>query len=358
MICDESNQIPDDALTQHIAIFGKTGSGKPIPKAAVEQVVANGFRVCVSTPLSPIVVELRRARREKAGVPFKILGGPHGHVPLHSSAGTESVPSSGRQVAAIDYRHGRFRAGGTAETLCRLAPALMRSMRRVLYLVIEEAHEMAPKELPGSARRTWRSIRRRRWRRRPLKGIRMIVATHGVQSWHNAVLGGCETLIAHRLTAPADKEPMLKWLKANADKETTDNVARSLPSLPTGTGWLCSARRGFSGRYGFREPRGADNAAALPGAGRPGNQGPKTAPVDQDSSANIRDAVAEAEQNDRGASARPIAGAARDAKDQARTPEVREAEQAAASAGRRPERRKPMRSSMTGSVVSRISQTR
>jgi hypothetical protein len=36
-----------------------------------------------------------------------------------------------------------------------------------------------------------------------------MVATQRAQALHNAVLGSCETLIAHRLTTPADKEPVL-----------------------------------------------------------------------------------------------------------------------------------------------------
>src|SRR4051794_8767398 len=174
----------------------------------------------------------------------------------------------------------------------------MRSKRGVLYLVVEEAHEIAPKERSGFGAENMAI----HWAKKLAtagrsKGIRMIVATQRVQSLHNAVLGSCETLIAHRLTAPADQEPILKWLKANADKETTDNVARSLSSLPTGTGWLCSGEARIFKQVAFPKFKTYDNAAT------PMRDGPdvqvKTAPVDQDELRDIiGDAVAEAEQND------------------------------------------------------------
>jgi hypothetical protein len=83
------------------------------------------------------------------------------------------------------------------------------------------------------------------------KGIRLIVVTHRVQSLHNAVLGSCDTLIAQRLTAPADQEPVIKWLKANASKEVVDKVSSSLSSLPTGSGWIVSGEAKLFERVTF-----------------------------------------------------------------------------------------------------------
>src|SRR3954470_14591326 len=293
--------IPADALTQHIAILGKTGAGKTsTEKLAVEQVVADGFRVCVlDTVKSDWWGITSSAGGKKPGLPFKILGGPHGHVPLHSSAGAVigTLVGSGKlPLSIIDMAD--FEPGGLQKFFVDFAPALMRSMRGVLYLVVEEAHELAPKERSGFGAENMAI----HWAKKLAtagrsKGIRMIVATQRVQSLHNAVLGSCDTLIAHRLTAPADQEPILKWLKANADKETTDSVARSLSSLPTGTGWLCSGEARIFRQVAFPKFKTYDNAAT------PTQDGPETkgkpAPVDQDElRAIIGDAVAEAEQND------------------------------------------------------------
>src|ERR1700677_680794 len=233
-------KILDAVLAQHVAIVGKPGAGKTsTEKLAVEHVVAAGARVCVlDTIKSDWWGITSSASGKRAGLPFRILGGPRGHVPLHSNAGKvigNLVATGKLPLSVIDMAD--FEAGGVQRFFVDFAQSLFRNMRGVVYLVIEEAHEVAPKERAGFGAENL-SIH---WAKKlstggRSKGIRLIVATQRVQSLHNAVLGSCETIIAHRLTTPADQEPILKWLKANADKETQAKVAESMSSLPTGTG--------------------------------------------------------------------------------------------------------------------------
>lgn len=294
-------RIPDAVLAQHLAVLGKTGSGKTsTEKLAVEQVVAAGFRVCVlDTIKSDWWGITSSADGKKPGLPFKILGGPHGHVPLHPSAGKalgQIVGSGKLPLSIIDMAD--FEAGGLQKFFVDFAPALMRSAKGVIYLVIEEAHELAPKERAGFGQENL-SIH---WAKKLAtagrsKGIRLIVASQRVQSLHNAVLGSCETMITHRLTAPADQEPILKWLKANTDKDTQAKVYESLSSLPTGTGWICSGEAKIFEQRAFPKFKTYDNAAT------PESDSDhievKSAPVDQDELRSIiGDAVKEAEEND------------------------------------------------------------
>src|SRR4029077_7814051 len=170
--------------------------------------------------------------------------------------------------------------------------------RVVVYLVIEEAHEVAPKERAGFGAENMAI----HWAKKLAtggrsKGIRLIVATQRVQSLHNAVLGSCETVIAHRLTTPADQEPVLKWMKVNADKATTTAVAESLSSLPTGVGWLCSGEAKIFERIAFPKFKTFDNPRTPDGDAH--DIDVTTAPVDQDElRAIIGDAVKAAEADD------------------------------------------------------------
>lgn len=296
-----SYSIPTEALNQHIAIVGKTGSGKTsTEKLCAEQVVEAGFRVCVLDAIKSDWWGITSsASGKEPGLPFKILGGPRGHVPLHSSAGQvigQLVGSGKLPLSIIDMAD--FEAGGLQRFFVEFAPALMRSARGVLYLVIEEAHEFAPKERAGIGAENltihWAKKLATAGRS---KGIRLIVATQRIQSLHNAVLGSCETVIAHRLTTPADQEPIVKWLKANTDKQTQERVASSLSSLPTGTGWLCSGEARIFERVAFPKFKTFDNTATPTGDGA--DVAVKTATVDHEElRALIGDAVREAEEND------------------------------------------------------------
>lgn len=296
-----AHPIPAAVLSQHIAVLGKTGSGKTsTEKLIVEQVVAEGFRVCVlDTQKSDWWGITSSASGKSAGLPFKILGGPRGHVPLHSSAGKpigQLVGSGKLPLSIIDMAD--FEAGGVQRFFVDFAQALFRSARGVVYLVVEEAHELAPKERAGFGAENMAI----HWAKKLAtgsrsKGIRLILATQRVQSLHNAMLGSCESLIVHRLTTPADQEPVIKWLKANATTAQMDEAMASLSSLPTGTGWVCSGEAKIFEQIKFPKFKTYDNTATPTGDEAAAEV--KVAPVDRDElRAIIGDAVKEAEAND------------------------------------------------------------
>lgn len=275
---------PPAVLSQHVAILGKTGSGKTsTAKLAIEQIVHDGSRVCILDPIKSDWWGLTSsADGKKPGLPFCILGGPRGHVPLHSQAGkaiAEIVASGSLPLSIIDMAD--FGPGGQAQFFIDFSPVLLRKMKGVLYLVMEEAHLFAPKERSGIGQENmaihWAKTIAQAGRS---KGIRLIVLTQRTQALHNAILGGCETIITHRLTAPADQKPVLDWLAANTDKETKEKVAASLSSLKTGEGWLCSGEAQLFERRQFPRIATYDNSATPTDDSEAGDV--KTAAIDQD----------------------------------------------------------------------------
>lgn len=292
--------IPDSALAQHIAVLGMTGSGKTsTEKLIIEHVASNGARVCVLDTLKSDWWGITSSATGKsAGLPFKILGGPRGHVPLHSSAGKaigQIVGSGKLPLSIIDMAD--FEAGGVQRFFVDFAQSLWKHARGVVYLVIEEAHELAPKERAGFNQENMAI----HWAKKlatgsRTKGIRLVVATQRVQALHNAVLGSCGTLIAHRVMYDADQDPIIKWLKGTK-KQVAGEIAASLSSLQDGEAWLCSGREQIFHRVAFPKFKTFDNTATP--EGDEVDVDVKTAPVDQDElRAIIGDAVAEAQAND------------------------------------------------------------
>lgn len=258
-------KFPAAALAQHLAIVGKTGSGKTsTAKLAIEQVVADGAQVCVLDPIKSDWWGITSsADGKKPGLPFHILGGPRGHVPLHASSGKaigELVATGALPLSILDMA--LFEPGGHSRFFVDFAQTLLRKARGVVYLILEEAHVFAPKERSGIGAENmaihYAKLIATAGRS---KGIRMMVLTQRTQSLHNALLGSCDTMIAHRFTAPADQEPIVKWLKANVNKEVRERVERSLSSLPTGQGWMCSGEAGLFERVTFPRIQTYDNTA-------------------------------------------------------------------------------------------------
>lgn len=293
---------PKEILPWHTAILGKTGKGKSTTaRDLVEQVVPAGSRVCIlDTVKSDWWGITSSADGKKAGLPFTILGGPHAHLPLSRNMGKalgELVATGALPLSIIDMAD--FGPGDASHFFVDFAQALMKKMKGVLYLVIEEAHEIAPKERVGFAKENMGVY----WAKKlatagRTKGIRLVVLSQRVQALHNAVLGSCENMVVHGMTAPADQEPVVKWLKSNVkDKALRQAVEDSLSSLPTGTGWLCSGEAKLFELTEFPRSKTFDNTATPEDDSA--LQEVKTAKVDVEQLRTLlAGAVKEAESND------------------------------------------------------------
>lgn len=292
---------PDAILRNHTAILGKTGSGKTITgKLLVEQAAAQGARVCVLDPIKSDWWGLTSSASGKsAGLAFRILGGPRGHVPLHAASGKvigELVGTGKLPLTILDMAD--FEPGDHQRFFVDFAKTLFKRIKGVVYLVLEEAHEFAPKERAGFGAESMAI----HWAKRLAtgsrsKGIRLIILSQRTQALHNALLGSCETAIVHRLTLPADQAPVIKWLEGNVPKDVAEKVEAEMSSIPTGSGWVCAGEAKIFERRKLPMIRTFDNSAT------PDHDAAdidvKTAPIDQDELRGlIGAAVKEAEADD------------------------------------------------------------
>lgn len=292
--------LPPEALRNHVAVLGKTGSGKTsTAKRLVEDVVASGARVCVLDPLKSDWRGLvSSADGTRPGLPFVILGGPWGALPLSADAGAALgalVARGDLPLSVLDLAD--FGAGETHRFFAAFAEALFRSMTGVLWLVVEEAHEFAPKERSGLGDENMAL----HWAKKLAsagrsKGLRLLVSSQRLQKLHNDFWGSAETLFVHRLTAPADQDAVVKWAKANAGKARADEVAADLARLKTGTAWVMSGEAGIFERRAIPKFSTYDNAATPDGENA---SEVATARVDVERlKAVLGAAVAEAQAND------------------------------------------------------------
>lgn len=257
---------PREILPKHLAIFGMTGSGKSTTgRDLVEQVVPEGSRVCIlDTVKSDWWGITSSADGKRAGLAFTILGGPKAHLPLSRHMGKaigELVAAGAIPLSIIDMAD--FGPGDASHFFVDFAQALMKKMKGVLYLVIEEAHEIAPKERAGFDKENLGVY----WAKRlatagRTKGIRLVVLTQRTQSLHNAVIGSCETVVVHRMTAPADQKPVVDWLKGNIkDVALRKRIEESMASLADGQGYLCSGSAQIFDLKQFPRCKTFDNTA-------------------------------------------------------------------------------------------------
>lgn len=273
-----SHPIPAEALAHHIAILGKTGSGKSnAAKTIVEAALDRGERICVLDPTGAWYGLRLTAKGKPSPYPVVIFGGAHADLQIaaeHGAAIAEIVGTSSTP-AVIDTR--LMTVGARTRFFTDFAETLLRKNRGPLTLVIDEAHLFAPQGRvadPQSGKMLHaannlvslgRSI-----------GLRVIMLSQRPAKLHKDSLTQVETLVAMRLIAPQDRAAIDAWIGEWADPGQGKEIVASLPSLPTGDAWIWSPEIGVLKRDHFGLARTFDSGKAPAG----GEDGPGLQPLD------------------------------------------------------------------------------
>ena len=291
-----AHPIPAAALAHHIAIVGKTGSGKTFSaKGAVEGLLARGERVLVIDPTG-VWWGLRLSadgKRASTHSPV-IIGGRHGDLPIVD----KDAAATGERLAAV--------LGGSATPAIldlqqmsvaartRLATALfeglLRENRRPLTLVLDEAHLFAPQN--GGAGGNFETTALLHATNNLVAlgrsaGLRIMMITQRPAKLHKNSLSQVECMVALRLVDPRDRKAVKDWLDGAPDPSRGAEIMASLASLPTGTGWIYAPEIGVLEQAEFPPIKTFDS-------GRPLEAGemPALKPIDVGA---LREAMAPAE---------------------------------------------------------------
>lgn len=276
-----SHPIPDAALAQHIAILGKTGSGKTYAaKGVVENILREGGRVCVIDPTGAWHGLRSSATGKSAGFPVVIFGGENADLPLGAAHGEAMAEIIGTSSTPAIIDTSLMRVGERTRFFADFADALVRKNKGPLHLIIDEAHLFAPQGKvndPQSgamlhAANNLVSLGRSR-------GLRIILITQRPAKLHKDSLTQVETLVALRLIAPQDRKAVEEWIKDNADEKKGREIITSLATLPTGQGWVWAPEIDLLERVTFPKIKTFDTSRAPDGFSR--GDGPVLAPIDR-----------------------------------------------------------------------------
>lgn len=260
--------LPYSALESHIAILGKTGSGKTFTaKGIAERLMTEKRRVCVVDPTGAWWGIKSMRDGKSAGFPVVIFGGDHADFPIgsnHGAAIAEIVATS--EICSI-LDTSSMTVSDRTRFFTDFAETLLRKNRERLHLIIDEAHNFAPQgKVPDPqagkmlhAANSLLSMGRSR-------GLCIMLITQRPQKLHKDSLTQAETLIAMRLVAPHDRRAVEDWISEYSDKKTGAEVIQSLGSLKTGTGWVWYPEENFLKLVDFPMIETYDSSRAPSGA--------------------------------------------------------------------------------------------
>lgn len=245
--------LPIDIVTESIAILAIKRAGKSTTaRRLVEQLYYAGQQCVVVDPKGDWWGLLYGRDGVTPGLPFVVLGGQHGHVPL-----TGDFQKTGELVArlaavervnlVIDLSEPRKHE--VTKFMTFFLEALYRlkakdEYRTPMMLCIDEADAIAPQRAistEGKLEPRMLGAAEDIVRRGGQRGIGVALITQRAAVLNKNVLTQCGILIALRTVADIDIDAVDSWVEKHGTPEQRDTCIGSLPSLPTGTAWLWSS---------------------------------------------------------------------------------------------------------------------
>jgi hypothetical protein len=241
----------DAVVERHLAVLGKTGSGKTYTaKGIVERLIRRRRRVCVIDPTGVWWGLKAAPDGTPSQLPVAILGGDHGDLPLEEGMGEVTAAAAVRLPIALVLDLSLMTRAPRTRLLTEFCAALFRLNREVLHLVLDEADEAAPQNPLPETRRLFGEVDRI-VRRGRAKGFRVIAITQRPAALHKHVLSQADTLIALKLVAPQDRKAVEEWIKGQADLTAGREVLDSLAKLEPGVGWVWAPEQGVLSKTRF-----------------------------------------------------------------------------------------------------------
>lgn len=234
----KQSRIPEKALSQHVAIVGKTGSGKTFrAKGEVERLLGREQRVCIIDPTGAWWGLKASADGKAEGFPVVIFGGEHADVPINQLAGEALGKLIGETNTPSIIDLSDMGTNARHRFAEHFFESLYQHNRGSLYLITDEADEFAPQSGPPGTERMLgafdRIVRRGR-----IKGFRVWMISQRPAVLNKNVLTQANTLIAMRLPSSQDRKAVELWVKGQADESKACDMMASLASLPRGRGWI------------------------------------------------------------------------------------------------------------------------
>jgi hypothetical protein len=233
--------IPDAALEHHMAVLGKTGSGKSYAaQGIVERLIKKRARVCLIDPTDRYWgLRLDADGKKPSGHEVVIFGGQRADLPLAETHGATLAEIVGTTATPVIISTRLMTVGQRTRFFSTFAETLLAKNEGPLHLVIDEAHLFAPQTKVASvesgqllhATNNLVSLGRG-------IGLRIMLLSQRPAKLHKDSLTQVETLVAMRMIAPQDRNAIREWVREWADEATGAEMMSSLPSLPTGTAWV------------------------------------------------------------------------------------------------------------------------
>src|SRR5919198_807935 len=242
-----SIKIPVNAATKTFAILAKRGAGKSYTGAVMaEEFAKANIPFVVFDPID-VWWGLRLAHDGKGkGLPVVVFGLEHADIPLEREMGRRIAQAVVKKnVSCVISTFGMPKTA-QRHLIAEFSEELLNINNTPRHIFIEEAHEFVPQRVFGPMGKTFNAVSNLIVMGRN-RGIGVTLINQRAATINKDVLTQLDTLLAFRNVAPQDRKALKEWVEHHAAEGDFDVFLKSLPSLPTGEGWIWSPE--FLGKF-------------------------------------------------------------------------------------------------------------
>jgi len=231
--------LTEEALKSHIAIVGRTGSGKSYAaKGVIEAILKTGKSpVCVVDPGGDFWGLRSSADGKRAGFPVAVLGGDHADIEIATDSGAKVARFVANERVSCVIDVSEWYKSDQLKFMIGFAEEIYKANRSPLHLILDEADQFIPQNPLAEGKKLLNRMDRlvRLGRKR---GFRIAMITQRPAILHKNALTQANSLIVLQMTAPQDRNAIEEWIKGNADSSAATKVLKTLARMPRGEGWV------------------------------------------------------------------------------------------------------------------------
>jgi hypothetical protein len=235
-----SIQLPLESATKSFAILAKRGAGKSYTAGVMEEeMFKNNIPFIVFDPID-VHWGLRYSKDMGKGLSVVVFG-------VLENADIHLTDDMGKQIAQAVVSNNiscvistfGMSKKGQRKLIADFSEELIKINNTPRHVFIEEAHEFVPQRVTGDIGRCFSAVEALVVMGRN-RGLGVTLINQRAATINKDVLTQIDTLLAFRNVAPQDRLALRDWVEVHASQENFDAFWMSLPSLPTGEGWIWS----------------------------------------------------------------------------------------------------------------------
>lgn len=233
-------KMPINSATKTFAILAKRGAGKSYTGAVLaEEFYKNKIPFVVFDPIDVWWgLKLNKDGKSK-GLPVVVFGLEHADIKIDRDMG--------RKIAQAVVKHNiscvisTFGMPKVAQRhlIAEFAEEILNINNTPRHIFIEEAHEYVPQRVFGGLGKTFNNVSNLVVMGRN-RGLGVTLINQRASTINKDVLTQLDSLLAFRNVAPQDRKALKDWVEYHTAEGDFDKFMDSLPSLPTGEGWIWS----------------------------------------------------------------------------------------------------------------------